>query len=153
MAPAPSASSSLIVGPNEGRVIRAFNAELIFHLCGDQTGGRFVQATIITPPNSGPPPHYHVNEDECFVVQEGRISVLTGGSWVEAGPGSVVFTPKGTVHTYKNIGTTPSRMNFSAAPAGFENFFTECEKEFQKPGGPDMPTLVQISAKYGIYYV
>jgi quercetin dioxygenase-like cupin family protein len=153
MADAPLATPTLIVQPGEGKAIRAFNAELTFHLCGDQTGGRFVQATIVTPPNSGPPPHYHVNEDECFVVQEGRISVLTEGTWVEVGPGAVVFTPKGTVHTYKNIGTTPSRMLFSAAPSGFELFFAECEKEFQKPGGPDMPAIIGISARHGIYYV
>jgi mannose-6-phosphate isomerase-like protein (cupin superfamily) len=148
-----STSKSVIVPPGEGRVIRAFGAELHFHLSGDQTEGRFVQATIITPPDNGPPPHYHLNEDECFVVMEGRISIFAHGAWTEVAPGSIVFTPKGTVHTYKNTGTTPSRMLFSAAPAGFELFFAECEKEFQKVGGPDQSHLIEISAKYGIYYV
>jgi hypothetical protein len=32
-------------------------------------------------------------------------------------------------------------------------FFAECEKEFQKPGGPDRARITEISAAYGIYYV
>ena len=143
-----------VVGPGEGRVIRAFGAEMTFHLTGDQTGGRHMLATIISPPHGdGPPAHYHENEDECFVVQEGRMSFFIDGQWREVAPGTMVFAPKMSVHTLKNIGDTPARILVSASPAGFENFFAKCEKEFQKPGGPDMAKILAISSEHGIHYV
>jgi mannose-6-phosphate isomerase-like protein (cupin superfamily) len=144
---------STIVGPAESRVIHAFGAEMTFHLSGDQTEGGFLAATIVAPSGHGPPPHYHLNEDECFFVLEGRVSFLSGSEWHEVAPGAVVFTPKRTVHTYKNVGTTHARMFFTALPSGFDVFFAKCEKEFQKPGGPDKARIVEISAEHGIYYV
>jgi len=110
-------------------------------------------ATIIAPPGQGPPPHYHENEDECFVVQEGRMSFFIDGQWREVEPGTMVFAPKRSVHTLKNVGDTPARVLCSAAPSGFEIFFAKCEKEFQKPGGPDMARIAEISAEHGIHYV
>jgi quercetin dioxygenase-like cupin family protein len=134
-------------------MIRAFGAEMIFHLTGEQTGGRFMLATIIAPPGDGPPPHYHQNEDETFLVQEGRISFFLDGQWREVEPGTMVFAPKLSVHTLKNIGDTLARILCSASPAGFELFFARCEQEFQKLGGPDMARIAEISAEHGIHYV
>ncbi len=147
------AKSSVVVLPNEVRVIRAFGAELHFHLTGEQTEKRFLLATIISAPGDGPPPHYHLNEDESFLVQEGRLSFLSDGKWTEVGPGTVVFTPRGTIHTYKNVGDTPARMLLTASPSGFDVFFERCSVEFAKPGGPDMEQIFKISAEHGIYYV
>lgn len=152
-APTPTSVPSVLVPPGQVKTIRAFGEEMHFHLTGEQTEKRFLLATIISAPGNGPPPHYHVNEDECFLVQEGRFSILSGGEWTEAGPGAMVFTPRGAVHTYKNIGDTPARMLFTALPAGFEVFFARCEVEFARQGGPDLARIVAISAEHGIYYV
>ncbi len=152
-APGPTSVSSVLVAPGQVKVIRAFGGEMHFHLTGEQTEKRFLLATIIAPPGHGPPAHYHLNEDECFLLQEGRLSFLSDGGWTEAGPGAVVFTPRGTVHTYKNVGDTPARMLFTALPSGFDVFFERCATEFAKPGGPDMARIVEISAEHGIYYV
>jgi mannose-6-phosphate isomerase-like protein (cupin superfamily) len=143
-----------VVAPGVGRVVRAFGSEMIFYLTGEQTGGRYVLATIIAPPGGdGPPPHYHEHEDECFLVQEGHMSFFIADQWHDVSPGTVVFAPKLSVHTLKNVGDTPARVLCSASPSGFELFFAECEKEFQKPGGPDMARIVEISAEHGIHYV
>jgi quercetin dioxygenase-like cupin family protein len=143
-----------VVAPGVGRVIKAFGSEMTFHVTGEQTEGRYMLATILAPVgNPGPPPHYHENEDECFVVQEGRMSFFIAGQWHEVAPGTVVFAPKLSVHTLKNIGDTPGRVLVSASPSGFETFYADCEKEFQKPGGPDMERINEISAQYGIHYV
>jgi quercetin dioxygenase-like cupin family protein len=144
---------SVIVPSGKAKVVRAFGGELHFYLTGDQTQKRFLLATIIAGPGHGPPPHYHENEDECFVVKEGRLSFLSGGEWKEAGPGDVIFTPRGTIHTYKNMGESRATMLFTALPSGFDVFFERCAVEFAKPGGPDMARIVEISAEHGIYYV
>jgi mannose-6-phosphate isomerase-like protein (cupin superfamily) len=143
-----------VVAPGEVKVMRAFGTELTFHLTGEHTGGRYVLATILAPVGDpGPPPHYHENEDECFLVQEGRMSFFIAGQWHDVVPGTIVFAPKLSVHTLKNVGNTPARVLVSASPAGFEIYFARCEKEFRKPGGPDMARIVEISAEHGIHFV
>jgi hypothetical protein len=41
--------------------LHAFCEEVIVHLAGAQTGGKIA-------PGGDPPPHYHLNEDELFLV-------------------------------------------------------------------------------------
>ena len=139
--------------PGQGRVLRAFGDEAIMHLEAEQTGGAFSLWTNITPPGGGPPPHYHLNEDECFVVQEGSVSFFAEGQWREVPVGSVVYAPRNSVHTFKNVGTQPSRMLISTTPGGFETFFSRCADEFAKPGAPDMQRIIEISAAHGIHFV
>jgi len=143
----------VIVAPGEGRVIRAFGSEMVFHLTGAETEGRQMLATIIAPPGDGPPLHYHENEDETFLVQEGRISFYGEGRWREVEPGTIVFAPKRSVHSLKNVGTTTGRILVSASPAGFETFFARCAEVFSRPGAPDMARIIEISAEHGIHYV
>jgi mannose-6-phosphate isomerase-like protein (cupin superfamily) len=134
--------------------VRAVGAEMTFHLTGDHTEGRYLLATILAPVGDpGPPPHFHENEDECFIVQEGRMSFFIAGEWNEVAPGTIIFAPKLSVHTLKNVGDTPAKILVSASPAGFEVFFAKCEKEFQRPGGPDMALIKEISSEHGIHYV
>lgn len=137
----------------EGSVLEAFGSRNIVHVGGAQSGGRFTISTVITPPDSGPPLHYHLHEDECFHVQEGRTAFFVDGKWQEAGPGAILFMPKGTVHTFKNVDNKPNRMLVITTPSGFETFFARCAGEFAKPGGPDMQRIVEISAEHGIHYV
>lgn len=139
--------------PGQGRVLRAFGDEVIVHLDGEQTGGTLAMWTNITPPGGGPPPHFHKNEDEWFLVMEGKMSFLVDGQWREVGPGGAVFAPRNSVHTFKNVGPQPSRMVITATPSGFEVFFARCAEEFAKPGDPDMKRIVEISAEHGIHYV
>jgi oxalate decarboxylase/phosphoglucose isomerase-like protein (cupin superfamily) len=81
------------------------------------------------------------------------MSFYIDGQWREVDPGTMVFAPRMSVHSLKNVGDQPARVLFSASPAGFEVFFAKCEKEFQKPGAPDMKRVVEISAEHGIHYV
>ena len=117
---------SVITSTTQGRIIRAFGAELHFHLLGEQTEKRFLLASILAQPGDGPPPHWHENEDECFILQEGRLEFLSGGEWREVSAGGIVFTPKKSIHTYRNPGTTSAKMLVLALPAGFDVFFAEC---------------------------
>jgi len=135
------------------RVLRAFGDEVHLYLTGEETGGSFTQWLAITPPGSGPPPHYHEHEDESFHVLEGRVSFLADGRWTEVGPGARVHCPKGSVHTFRNTGETPSRMLLTTMPSGFEDFFAKCAVEFARPEGPDMPRILEIAATHGIHFV
>lgn len=123
------------------------------HLSGIDTGGRYTMFTDITPPGGGPPPHYHLNEDEWFYVLEGRAEFFRDNAWVEVPVGTAVFMPKGVVHSFRNAGTTPLKQLIQTSPSGFEIFFSRCAEEFAKPGGPDMQRILEISAEHGIHFV
>jgi mannose-6-phosphate isomerase-like protein (cupin superfamily) len=123
-------------------VLHAFGEEVTIHLD---------MWTALTPPGGGPPPHYHLNEDEAFHILEGRVAFLLNEEWNEIGPGGTAFMPRGIVHTFKNVGDEPSRMLIITAPSGFEKFFARCAAEFAELDKPDMWRLAEIGAEHGIH--
>jgi mannose-6-phosphate isomerase-like protein (cupin superfamily) len=97
-----------------------------FMVDGDATGGGFA---LVEHPMSAhalaAPLHRHQREDEYSYVIEGRIGALLGDDVLEAGPGDLVFKPRGEWHTFWNAGAEPCRILEVIAPAGFEGFFSE----------------------------
>lgn len=148
----PHSQAPVLVPAGPKTTIRAFGAETEFLLTGEQTGGKLCQWIETTPPGTGPPPHWHENDDEWFHVLEGRVSFLIDGAWNEVGSGATAYVPKGAVHSFKNVGETPLRMMISTSPAGFETFFTRCAAEFAKPSGPDLRRIAEIAAEHGIHF-
>jgi quercetin dioxygenase-like cupin family protein len=148
-----SDKSGAIVRRDDARVLHAFGEEVTILLDGEGTGGKLTMWTEVTPPGGGPPPHYHLNEDETFHVLEGRVAFLSDGQWHEVGPGGAVYMPRGVLHTFKNVGDQPSRMLLMTTPSGFEKFFPRCAEEFAKSGEPDMSRIVQIGAEHGIHFL
>ena len=71
------------------------------------------------------PLHRHTREDEYSYVLEGRMGALLGDDVLEAGPGDLVFKPRGEWHTFWNAGDEPCRILEIISPAGFERFFAE----------------------------
>jgi uncharacterized cupin superfamily protein len=69
--------------------------------------------------------HTHANEDEYTYVLEGRVGLQLGDEVIEAGPGDLVFKPRGVAHAFWNAGDEPARMLEIISPAGFENYFRE----------------------------
>jgi len=147
-----SSPATVVVLPNSGRVLRAFGDEVTVLLSGAETDGRYSMFTTVTQPGGGPPPHRHMNEDEWFLVLEGSAEFFKDGAWNAVSVGTVVYTPRGVVHSFRNAGDSPLRMLLHTAPSGFENFFARAAAEFAKPGPPDMPRLIQIAGEHGIYF-
>ena len=142
-----------ITQPGTGNDLHAFGDVLSVMITGEQTGGTLTVMFDETPPGGGPPPHVHSNEDELFLVVEGRISYFVEGQWTEVGVGGAVYLPRGNMHCYRNMGTTPSRHWILTTPSGFEGFFARCADEFAKTGGPDMQRIVEIHQEHGIELV
>src|SRR5260370_26819278 len=53
------------------------------------------------------------------------MGALLGDDVLEAGPGDLVFKPRGEWHTFWNAGEAPWRILEIIGPAGFERFFAE----------------------------
>jgi quercetin dioxygenase-like cupin family protein len=120
-----------------------------FLVTGAQSGGAYFIMEAVVPPGGGPPPHVHHADDELFIILEGRYSILAQGQWTEVGPGAVVYLPRGSVHTFRNIGDGPARHCVLTTPSGFERFYARCAEVFTQPGPPDRERLVEISREHG----
>lgn len=98
---------------------------ITFLITGAETGGAFFMAEVCVAPGGGAPPHVHSREEESFYLQQGRLALNVGANTVNAMPGDFVHIPRGTVHSFKNIGEDTAKMLMVATPAGLENFFAE----------------------------
>jgi quercetin dioxygenase-like cupin family protein len=128
-------------------------------LSGAQTGGAFALLEAVVPPGGGPPPHIHYAEDETFIILEGEITFTTDAGTIPAPAGTIVHIPKGTIHSFATVGTTPVRMLFLYAPAGMEEMFTEVGTPAQPgitappPGPEDVAKILAVAAKYNLALV
>jgi quercetin dioxygenase-like cupin family protein len=124
---------------------------------GRETGGAFCLIEVIVPPKSGPPPHIHSREDEAFYIVEGQFKVSIDSQELTAGPGSWVQLARGSLHHFKNVGTSSGKMLILASPAGLDQFFLEAGREAStttpEVGAPteaDVQRLLDVAPKYGI---
>jgi len=141
--------SSLLARANEGRMLHAFGHAIVVLLDGKQTGGKFTAFLNITPPGGGPGPHYHEREDEWFYIIEGRVSFLMNGTWTDLFPGDCVYSPRGSVHGFKNNTDQQIRVFHQCRSRG-NIFFAEVAEEWARPER-DMGCITAISEKYGLH--
>ena len=115
-----------VLGPHDGKAGFLGSIGVRFMIDGETTSGGFA---LVEHPMAAhalaAPMHRHQREDEYSYVLEGRMGALLGNEVVEAGPGDLVFKPRGQWHTFWNAGDEPCRILEIIAPAGFERFFAE----------------------------
>jgi mannose-6-phosphate isomerase-like protein (cupin superfamily) len=137
-----------VLGPKDGEVAGApeFRTDR-FMIDGADTAGRLsVVEHTLAPHVLAGPLHYHSREDEYSYVLEGRLGALLGDQEVFAGPGDLVFKPRGQWHTFWNPGDTPTRILELITPAGLEDLF----RELGTPGVEmDPASLPALAARYG----
>jgi mannose-6-phosphate isomerase-like protein (cupin superfamily) len=63
-----------------------------------------------TPGVLGPPQHVHKNHDEAWYIIEGQMEFRLDDDTYACPVGSVVFAPRGTVHTFHNPGPEVARV-------------------------------------------
>ena len=143
------------VPPDGGSTVFLVGDTYTTLLSGAQTGGAFALLEALVPPDTGPPPHVHHAEDETFVVLVGALSLRVGDRAHAATAGTTVFVPRGTPHSFTNVGEDAARMLFMYSPAGMEGMFAEIgtpgRRGAQAPPrtAADIEALVGVAAKYG----
>ena len=141
-----------IVRPGEGQRVRSFGNEIEFMVTGEQTAGSLTLGVATVPAGNGPPPHVHSAEDELFIIVEGEYRVYLDGVWTNAGPGTVVYLPRGSTHTFQVVGPTPGKHWVLTTPSGFERFFARTAEVFAAPGPPDFARIAAINAEFGVAF-
>lgn len=105
-------------------------------LRSEQTGGHVSLVENTVPPNwEGTPLHHH-GFDEAWYVLEGALALQLGSEIRPAGPGTVTFAPRDTVHAVANHGDVPARYLLVCTPAGFERYFDQRQAEITGIGAP-----------------
>jgi quercetin 2,3-dioxygenase len=122
-------------------------------LSSADTGGGFAVMEETTPPQGGPPLHRHSREDEWFYILEGDYLFEVDDDNFTVGAGASVYAPKGTAHTFQNIGPTDGRILIVAQPAGIDAFFTELAAASEGLAEPDMARIAPVFEKYGIEFL
>jgi quercetin dioxygenase-like cupin family protein len=140
--------------PGQGESVWLGGDLIEVKLASEDTGGAYSMVKVTIPPQGGPPSHLHSNVDEALYVVDGEVEVLLGDGTTRASAGSLAFVPKGTLHTFKNVGTSPSRVVAIISPGGFEKFFLEAgepaaEGSTPPEGKPDVERIMEIGQKYG----
>jgi mannose-6-phosphate isomerase-like protein (cupin superfamily) len=139
-----------VVGPDNGRDGFLGSIGVRFLIDGPDAAERFsLVEHPMSPRALAAPVHRHTREDEYSYVLEGRMGALLGDEVVEAGPGDLVFKPRGQWHTFWNAGDEPCRILEIISPAGFERFFQELsDLGGVIEAGPE--AVAELSERYGL---
>ena len=146
----PTTTAPTIIGPTDGESVALQVIGVRFMIPGADTGERLSLVEHPMPPRGlAAPLHRHNREDEYSFVLEGRMGALLGDDVVEAGPGDLVFKPRGQWHTFWNAGDEPCHILEIISPAGFEEFFAELGP-IAAAGPLDPEVMGELCARYAL---
>ena len=113
---------------------------------GDETGGEYGLVDMVAVPAGHMPPlHVHHEQDECFHVLEGELTLITAEDEATLRPGESLVAPRGIPHVYR-VGDEPARYLVSSRPAGFERFVAAVDAlDELSPAA-----LAAVAGEYGI---
>jgi mannose-6-phosphate isomerase-like protein (cupin superfamily) len=148
------------IPPGEGHSLWVLGELVTCKTTSQQTGGAYSLFEVASRPGTGPAPHVQHREEEIFWVLEGEYEFLIEGLTLMTSVGALIYIPKGTLHTHKNLGEGVSRMLVTQTPGGlYEGFVEEAGRPGTDLSSPSLaPTpeelqrMVELGRRYGIEY-
>jgi quercetin dioxygenase-like cupin family protein len=153
-----SPKTAVVRDPGAGEAIWFANNLTTIKVRAAETDGALGLIETVAPPGFSPPLHVHAHEDETFWILEGELTTVCGGETHTAGPGAMVFLPRGVPHTYRVDGDAPARFTTAITPGGMEDFFAKVGRPAEGPGlppaaPPDIEAMARWSAEFGMELV
>lgn len=142
----------LIIPPGEGIVWSVLGEKITAKVLSEASAGQLATVEELSPPQGGPPLHIHRREDELFRVLEGRYEFQVGDRKIIGEVGTTAFLPRNIPHCFKNIADTPSRLQITLIPGGFEGFFAEVSR-LTEQGPFELEDLLLIANKYDLEFL
>jgi mannose-6-phosphate isomerase-like protein (cupin superfamily) len=136
---------------DEGERLVFGDVTILVRASSESTGGAFSLFEEV-PPLVDTPLHVHEREDELFYVLDGEHVFQVGERALPAGPGGLVFAPRGIPHAQRRLERGKGRLLVLTAPAGLEGFFRELAAA-QATGTLDADAYARASAGYGITWL
>jgi mannose-6-phosphate isomerase-like protein (cupin superfamily) len=124
---------------------------MIVRAAAETTGGSFTLLEEV-PPLLDTSSHVHSREDEMYYVVEGDHVFVCGEKEFQAGPGGLVFLPRGVPHAHRRLVPGVGRLLCILTPAGLEGFFRVLA-EATRSGGPMDDAYARASREYGITWL
>ncbi len=143
---------SFIHHAHQGEIVNVVGDGIRILLDSKTSGNACMVFEETTPPGSGTPLHRHAKDDEWFFVIEGTAKFVVDGKETVVGPGGFVFTPKGSVHAFVNIGKTPTRMVIGTYPGVLDDAFRAADK-LGREGRANPDTLGAAFKPHGVEFV
>jgi quercetin dioxygenase-like cupin family protein len=129
------------------RSLKVFGNTVEITVDGAMSHGVTSVVVSTVPPGGSPPLHTHEFEDELFMALEGDFELFQDGEWTPLEVDEPVFSGRGTLHGYRNVGKSAGRLASIYTPAGFEQWFEEVNG--LNPAS-EMKKIVEISEEYGM---
>jgi mannose-6-phosphate isomerase-like protein (cupin superfamily) len=142
----------LFLTPDDGERLSVVGDRIRVLAEAATTGGRCSIFESRSAPGVSPPLHRHGIDDEFFYVIEGTYKFVCDGRTVIATPGCFVAAPRGSTHSFCNIGDTDGRMLIVTTPGGLEGPFRETHAATQHLP-PDPLVLGAIFAKFDLEFL
>jgi mannose-6-phosphate isomerase-like protein (cupin superfamily) len=140
---------AFVVQPGDGRAIHVLGNEVRIKISTADTGGAFTVFEGQTQPLAGPPLHRHPDHDEWWYILRGEFRFEVDGREIYARAGDTVFAPRGSRHTFQNIGAVPGRTLTTVVPGGVDLFFEELESAAPRGAVADPAEILPIFKKHG----
>ncbi|MER6187075.1 cupin domain-containing protein [Streptomyces sp. NPDC001652] len=90
---------------------------------GSETRGALSIMEFSETAGHSPPHHVHEDEEEIWIVLDGKISFFVGDQRHDLQPGEVAYGPRGVPHSYL-VRSQTARMAVAFAPSCIEEWFT-----------------------------
>ena len=99
----------------------------------------------------GSPTHTHSREDELSYIVYGTVQAQVGDRVVTAGPGEIIWKPRGVPHAFWNPGPERALILELIVPGGFEGYFRELVALSRaSEGSLDHARMAEIRSLYGL---
>jgi mannose-6-phosphate isomerase-like protein (cupin superfamily) len=138
----------VVTAGGEGRPVHVLGADLTIKISSRDTNGAFAVFEGRTAPLEGPPLHRHRDHDEYWYIVEGEYRFEVDGEEIYASAGATVFAPRGSRHTFQNVGGRRGWTITTAVPGGLDLFFEELEEVVPRGAAPDPAKMLPVFQKY-----
>jgi mannose-6-phosphate isomerase-like protein (cupin superfamily) len=133
-----------------GELLAFGEVKILIKVPGEATGGAYTVFEEREPVDT--PLHVHEREDELFYVLEGEHVFQVGEEEHRAGPGDLVFAPRGIPHSQRRVVPRRGRTLVVTSPGGLEGFFRELA-EADRAGELGPEAYARASERYGITWL
>jgi mannose-6-phosphate isomerase-like protein (cupin superfamily) len=139
-----------ILARNEGTLLTARGAELLFKAVAADTGGAFSLMDRVLPPGGRPPPaHVHPDCVEAFFLLEGSLEFVLDGERSALSQDGFVLVPGGVAHTFVNAGSGPARVLILHSPA-LDGYFRDLHLLWTGESTPTPAQERELMLRHGL---
>jgi len=118
-------------------------------LAAGESGGRIgVIEMELDAGFSGPPRHRHDHIDHLWYVLAGQVDVLIDEEPSRLAAGDFAFVPRGTTHTFANLGGEPATVLEIDAPRTLDGYFAELAQAIPPGTAVDPEVVADIQRRH-----